>query len=242
MSPRKSDPKAKWALLEIGARLLAEEGPGALSARRLAAEAGSSTMGVYTHFGGMSGLVREIVYEGFARLQRHMTSVRKSADPVADMALLGRAYRYNALANPHLYAVMFGGASLAGFTLSEKDRQHGRYTLSNVVECVSRCLSAGRFCPADAGLVAHQMWIATHGLVTLELGDYLVGPWDADNCFEVQLVGLMVGAGDSKEEATRSVAGSRARMRNEFPEWAGSGPGSASATAAPPLTGCLCGT
>ncbi|WP_083920427.1 TetR/AcrR family transcriptional regulator [Amycolatopsis decaplanina] len=241
MSPRKSDPKAKRALLEIGARLLAEEGPGALSTRRVAAEAGSSTMGVYTHFGGMRGLVREIVHEGFARLQRHMTSVHKSADPVADMALLGRAYRYNALENPHLYAVMFGGASLAGFSLSEKDRQHGRYTLSNVVECVSRCLSAGRFCPADAGLVAHQMWIATHGLVTLELGDYLVSPWDADHCFEVQLVALMVGAGDGKEEATRSVAGSRVRMRDEFPAASGSVSIRAGATAAPSSSGRLCG-
>ncbi|RSM78045.1 TetR family transcriptional regulator [Amycolatopsis sp. WAC 01375] len=242
MSPRKSDPKAKRALLEIGARLLAEEGPGALSTRRVAAAAGSSTMGVYTHFGGMRGLVREIVHEGFSRLQQHMTSVCKTADPVADMALLGRAYRYTALANPHLYAVMFGGASLAGFSLSEKDRQHGRYTLSNVVECVGRCLSAGRFSPADAGLVAHQMWIATHGLVALELGDYLLSPWDADHCFEVQLVGLMVGAGDGKDEATRSVAGSRERMRTEFPAAAGSVPNGSHAAAAPSPTGCLCGS
>jgi len=181
-------------------------------------------MGVYTNFGGMRGLVHEIVYEGFARLQKHMSDVAKSDDPVADMALLGHAYKYNALSNPHLFTVMFGGASLGGFSLSEKDRQHGRYTLSNVVECASRCLAAGRFSPADAGLIAHQMWIATHGLVTLELGDYLVDPWDAERCFEIQLVWLMTGAGDNTEDAARSVAHARTRFEADFlgrPERAG---------------------
>jgi AcrR family transcriptional regulator len=214
MSPRRSDPTIRPAFIEVAARLLTEEGPGALSARRVANETGHSTLGVYTHFGGMRGLVREIVYEGFSRLQQHMTSVARTSDPVADMALLGRAYRHNALANPHLYAVMFGGSSLAGFSLSENDRQHGRYTLSTVVECAERCLAAGRFRPNDAGLVAHQMWIATHGLVTLELGGYLIDPCDADQCFEMQLVGLMIGAGDTPEKAELSVSRS---LRRSFP-------------------------
>jgi AcrR family transcriptional regulator len=215
MSPRKLDPKARAALLEIAARLLAVEGPRALSARRIAAEAGSSTMPVYTHFGGMSGLVREIVHEGFARMQQYFGLVRKTEDPVADMSLLGRAYRRNALANPHLYAVMFGGTSLAGFSLSEEDRQYGRYTLANVVECATRCIAAGRFVTGDPELIAHQMWSATHGLVTLELGEYMIPPYDAKTCFEEQLVGLMVSVGDSREAATRSVALSRSRMHDE---------------------------
>lgn len=172
-------------------------------------------MAVYTHFGGMSGLVREIVHEGFARLERYLTRVERTDDPVADMAVLGRAYRHNAVANSHLYAVMFGGSSLAGFSLTEEDRQYGRYTMINVVECASRCIAAQRFRSTDAGLVAHHMWMATHGMVTLELGDYLIEPWTADSCLESQLVGLMVGAGDTLDAATRSVALSSKRFRLE---------------------------
>jgi hypothetical protein len=67
----------------------------------------------------MSGLVREMIHEGFARLRQHFAQVAQTTDPVADMALMGRAYRDNALTNPHLYMVMFGGATLAGFELSE---------------------------------------------------------------------------------------------------------------------------
>lgn len=178
-------------------------------------------MAVYTYFGGMSGLVREMVHEGFQRLQRHLTAVRPTSDPVADMALLGRAYRMNALANPHLYSVMFGGASLSGFSLTDDDRQHGRYTLSSVVECASNCVSAGRFTDADVAQVAHRMWIATHGLVTLELGGYLAAPLDGEALFGPQLVALMVGAGDRPDAAARSVQASRRRVARELSLQAG---------------------
>ncbi|GAA0246339.1 TetR/AcrR family transcriptional regulator [Saccharothrix mutabilis subsp. mutabilis] len=223
VSPRRSDPTARTALIDIAARLLAAEGPQALSTRRIAADAGSSTMAVYTHFGGMSGLVREMVHEGFARLQRYLTAVRETADPVSDMALLGRAYRINALENSHLYGVMFGGASLAGFSLTEDDRQHGRYTLSNVVTCAARCVQAGRFGTADAELVAYQMWIATHGLVTLELGDYFTADLDVAGLFESQLVALMVGVGDAPGAAAKSVRSSRRRVAGELGGLAGVG-------------------
>ncbi|MGW7444567.1 TetR/AcrR family transcriptional regulator [Kitasatospora sp. NPDC054795] len=215
MSPRRTDPGARPALVDIAARLLAEEGPQALSARRIASESGTSTMALYTHFNGMRGLVRAMVHEGFTRLQHYFTLVEFSDDPVSDLALLGRAYRCNALANPHLYAVMFGGSSLAGFSLGEEDRQYGRYTLAGVAECAARCIEAGRFRSEDAELVAHQMWSAVHGLVVLELGDYLTEPCDADRLLEAQLVGLMVAAGDLLEAAVASVASSVERLWEE---------------------------
>ncbi|GLW05770.1 TetR family transcriptional regulator [Microtetraspora sp. NBRC 13810] len=215
MSPRQLDPGIRTALIDIAARLLTEEGPQALTTRRIATEAGSSTMAVYTYFGSMSELVREMVNEGFARLQHHLTHVERTDDPVADMALLGRAYRHNALANRRLYAVMFGGSAPGGFSLTENDRQHGRYTLGNVVECAARCIEAGRFRATDAEMVAHQMWTATHGLIALELGGYLIEPYDAERCFEAQLVSLMVGAGDEHESAEASVRASRRRLADE---------------------------
>jgi AcrR family transcriptional regulator len=217
VSPRRRDPRNRSTLVEIGARLLAKEGPQALSTRRLAAEAGTSTMAVYTYFGGMGELVRSMVHEGFARLNSYLGGVRHTDDPVGDLASLGRAYRQNAQANPHLYTVMLGGSSLGGFSLTEEDRQHGRYTLAAVVAGVERCIRAGRFRPADAELVAHQMWSAMHGLMTLELGGFLIEPYTADRCYEAQLIGLMIGAGDDPERATESVQQSRAADRMPGP-------------------------
>ncbi|RMI40756.1 TetR/AcrR family transcriptional regulator [Actinomadura harenae] len=211
MSPRRADPELRLALIDIGARLLAEGGPRALSTRRLAAEAGCSTQAVYTHFGGMSGLVREMVHEGFDRLQTHFAHVADSDDPVADIALLGIAYRRNGGRNPHLYAIMFGTTTHTGYRLNEPDRQYGRYTLGRVSRTAARCIDSGRFTAADPELVAHHMWTAVHGIVSLELGDYLIPPYDADTCFETQLVNLMVAQGDGRARATRSIAAARLR-------------------------------
>ncbi|HEY0806715.1 MAG TPA: helix-turn-helix domain-containing protein, partial [Pseudonocardiaceae bacterium] len=88
MSPRRADPEISNALVDAAARLLAEEGPAALSTRRLAAAVGTSTMAVYTHFGGMDDLVRAMVREGFARLHERMARVRATDDPVADVITL----------------------------------------------------------------------------------------------------------------------------------------------------------
>jgi AcrR family transcriptional regulator len=216
MSPRRLDPNVRAALIEAAARLIAEEGPAGLSTRRLAAEAGTSTMAVYTYFGSMSELVREIVHDGFARLEQLFSLVEPTDDPVADMVLLGRAYRHNAVTNRHIFGVMFGGSSLGGFALTEEDRQYGRYTLTSVTECAVRCIEAGRFRRDDPGLVAHQMWLAVHGTVCLELGAYLIAPYDADRCFESQITGLMIGAGDQPETANKSVAASVERFHIVF--------------------------
>ena len=216
MSPRPLDPNHRAVLIDVAAQLISEAGPQALSTRRLAAKAGTSTMAVYTYFGSMSGLVREIVHEGFRRLQRMFDLVQPSGDPVADMALLGRAYRHNAVTNRHVFEVMFGGSSLAGFALTEEDRQHGRYTLTSVNDCARRCVAAARFRRDDPMLIAHQMWLGVHGTVTLELGGYLTDPYDADTCFEAQLVGLMTGAGDELKDATESVAASAERFAGTF--------------------------
>jgi AcrR family transcriptional regulator len=164
----------------------------------------------------MSGLVRQIVYEGFARLHDQFSQIKQTGDPVADLCVHGRAYRGNALANSNLYAAMFGGVTLSGFELTEDDRQHGRYVLASIVECVGRCIEQGRFRPGDPGMVAHHMWFAMHGMVNLELGDYLIEPWGPDECFETQLVALVVGAGDGLEAATRSVAVSAERVAIEL--------------------------
>jgi hypothetical protein len=132
---------------------------------------------------------------------------------VADVITLGHAYRDNALEYPNLYAVMFGGSALGGFALTDEDRQHGRYTLAVLVETVARAMAAGRYRSDDPQLVAQQMWIALHGLVTLDLGGYLVPPYDAEVCFEAQLRAMMLGAGDDIAATDQSMAKARKRRR-----------------------------
>ena len=162
-------PDVRRRLLEAAALLLDEEGPDSLTARRLAKEAHTSTMAVYTHFGGMQSLVREIVVEGFRRFAEHVTDQSQTDDPVADLAEMAFAYRENALENPHLYSVMFGATSLGGYRLAPEEREVGRYTFTVLADAVERAMDAGRLRRTDPGAVAEQLWSAMHGFVMLEL-------------------------------------------------------------------------
>lgn len=170
---RTPDPEVRRSLIEAAARLLADEGPAALSTRRLAATVGTSTMAVYTHFGGLPELVRAVVREGFARLAAHLAEVPATDDPLHDLAALGAAYRANALDNPQLYAVMFGSASLGGYRLHDDELEEGRDTFDVLVAATQRAIDAGMLRPGDAEAIAAQLWSATHGFVMLELAGYL---------------------------------------------------------------------
>jgi AcrR family transcriptional regulator len=191
--PREPD-DVRRRLLEAAALLLDEEGPDSLTARRLAAQAGTSTMAVYTHFGGMQALVREIVVEGFRRFAEHVTDQPVTDDPVADLEKLAFAYRENALANPHLYAVMFGAASLGGYRLSPEEREVGRYTFVVLADAVERAMDAGRLRRDDPGVVAEQLWSAMHGFVMLELaGLHPVSKNPPDDVLRPMMGALLAG-------------------------------------------------
>jgi AcrR family transcriptional regulator len=179
-------------LLEAAARLLAEEGPSGLSTRRLAKEVGTSTMAVYTYFGGLPDLVRAVVAEGFARLADHLARVPETDDPLTDLLALGWAYHANALDNPELYAVMFGTASLGGYRRTKSELEEGRYTFDVLVAATARAINAGHFREGDPENVAAQLWSALHGFVMLELAGYFAAEKDA---VETVLLPLFVNLG-----------------------------------------------
>jgi AcrR family transcriptional regulator len=156
-------------LIEEAARILGEEGPSALSARRLAAAAGTSTMAVYTHFGSMAGVVDEVATEGFRRLIAHVEAVRLTDDPLADLRRTAQAYRDNALENRHLFGVMFGAISTGGFHGRGPDPDVAAAAFDQVVAAIARAMDAGVLLEGDPRAVAAQFWSALHGYVMLEL-------------------------------------------------------------------------
>ncbi|WP_183098095.1 TetR/AcrR family transcriptional regulator [Nocardioides pelophilus] len=159
-------------LIEAAARLLGEEGPSALSTRRLARETGTSTMAVYTHFGGMAALVSAVAAEGFRRLIARVAEVEPSDDPVGDFKRMAVAYRANALDNRYLYAVMFGSASLGGYRLDATATEVGEEAFTQLRDAVARAMDLGALRDGDPSAVAGQFWSALHGYVMLELAGY----------------------------------------------------------------------
>lgn len=165
MTTSSADVRAR--LIEAAARVLGEDGPSGLSTRKLAAEVGTSTMAVYTHFGSLPALIAAVADEGFARLAQHMAAAARTTDAMSDLADLAIAYRANAQANPHLYAVMFG------YRDAEHESEHRQYTFDVLVTAVQRAMDDGALAAGDAEAVAAQMWSALHGYVALELAGFM---------------------------------------------------------------------
>ncbi|MDX6200305.1 MAG: hypothetical protein QOJ79_3456 [Actinomycetota bacterium] len=162
-------------LVDEAGRILSAEGAAALTLRRLASATGTSTMAVYTRFGDKQGLLAAMYRAGFERLGQAMTAaVEGIDDPLVAMAELGLAYRRAALANPHLYDLMFG-RPVASFEPDPEVKQIAEASYRPLVDAVQRCIDAEAMVPGDAERVASFLWAVTHGMVSLELAGQLPG-------------------------------------------------------------------
>jgi AcrR family transcriptional regulator len=158
-------------MLDAAARLLGEQGPDAVTARRLAAEIGTSTMAVYTHFGSMDDVLLQLWRKGFARFGAALDAPPATDDPVADWMAQGWAYRRFALENRHLYRVMFGGVVTVPAD-DPGDQAAARATFTSLLTRLQRAVEADRFRIPDLSLAGQVVWGTVHGRVTIELEGY----------------------------------------------------------------------
>ena len=184
-------------MVERAALMLARREP--VTLRALVNASGTSTMAVYTHFGGMPGLWRAVRQEGFVRMNRRLATVPTTSDPVRDLAALGAAYLGNALADPHLYRAMFDEEA------DLEDPAVAAEGFARLVSCAGRARESGRFAAdADPEAVATRLWAVGHGLAMLVLTGVL--PADVIDLHGPELaVGVLLAAGDAPEQCRRSV-------------------------------------
>jgi AcrR family transcriptional regulator len=216
VQPTKSTPHAdqRARLMKVALRMLEDSGPEALQARKLTAEIGTSTQAVYTLFGGMPGLFEALVADGFARFARYVEAVPETDDPVADFFTKGWAYCDWALSHPQLYRLMFGltGGRLrlhAGLEMTITGKvanlPEGQAAADVMVRSLDRVKAAGRIRPVDTVIAAGQFLSATHGYVLLEIGGAFGHAGEGRQVIAPLAVNLMVGLGDSRAEAERSL-------------------------------------
>ena len=160
-------------LLDAAGELLAAEGPGALTVRRIASAAGVSTMNVYSRFGGKDGVVDCLFIEGFRRLGTCMSSVVLTDDPITDIAACGMGYRKFAIDNPTLYSVMFDRV-VPDYLPTVDAQLIAGATLELLASRLERAMKAGALRHADPLHTAALVWATCHGVVSLELK--AVGP------------------------------------------------------------------
>jgi len=215
MTVDRSNPDARTRLIEATIRLLETEGPSEVKARSVTSEAGVSTMGVYTHFGGVPELLEAVANEGLRRLAAAFESVPITDDPLADLCALSLACRDVARSNPHLYDLMFGLSI------------HGRYSPSrgpavpvvnerspvfkgayaHLLGACTRLVDAKCVRKTEPSRIALQLWGAVHGFVMLELAGQFADVTDPPA--EVLLPmcnNVVIGLGAAREKVESSTA------------------------------------
>ena len=203
----------RLGVLDAAGRLLAEEGPGALSMRRVAEEVNASTQVLYTMFGGKDGLANELFLEGFGRLRLALEAVPRGDDPLRHLFSLGEAYFENGVANPNYYRAMFSDA-IPGFRPPRETLEETRKTFDVLVEAVGRCMEVGLLVERDAGEVASSLWSVAHGAVSLHLLGRFGGREEARRVFGLAMraaVGGLLRDAEARRSGAQDGTGGRAR-------------------------------
>jgi AcrR family transcriptional regulator len=186
--PRTHDEALRAKLLSQAQATLSTHGPSGLSLRTLARDCGTSTTAVYALFGGKRGLLTALFDDAFARLAQELAAVRPGADPLADLVELAGAYRRAALAEPHLFAVMFEGETV--LPAAAEARTAAGTALGPLREFVSRAVDVGAL-RADPATASVTLWATVHGWVSLQLRGFL--PPGAERLFEDAVRAVLEG-------------------------------------------------
>jgi AcrR family transcriptional regulator len=191
------------ALLDAASEMLMRGGPDAISLRKLAARVGTSTMAVYTAFGGKEGLIAALFEEAFDRMAEAQNAVPRSPEPLLWLEGLARAYRRFALDNPSYYALMISVTMPVSEALRHEElsftnppargiSRHPSY--QNLFDAVRACIADGSFSrDADPLMIADSFWATVHGLCSLELAGFYASADAARSRFAFTCAAVMRG-------------------------------------------------
>lgn len=161
----------KSVLLDETARILKEEGEGALSLRYLATRVGVSRTAPYHHFKDKQSLLSAVGEEGFVRFNQAMLeSARKSRGKRPNDRILAwvKMYVTFAVDNSEYYDLMYGGRLWQSESLSSSLLNSARGTLRGNVERIRNAQRQGLYSQdLDPVGFSHVAWGTLHGMSRL---------------------------------------------------------------------------
>lgn len=152
-------------ILDAASAIFSESGLEGLSVRAIAARAGLSTMGVYSHFKGKSGILAALFVDGFTKLG---AAARQAGEITPTERLLEVVVNgYIDFHRDHAahYKLMFG---IDRSQLGEHEALHqtASASIEKLAGSIERLLPPGQ--PEELALMqAFRVWTLMHGFVTL---------------------------------------------------------------------------
>jgi AcrR family transcriptional regulator len=151
-------------------RLLDQEGPEAVTMRKVAGAVGITPMAIYRHFPDREGLLNAVADQGFEELASRLKRMRFSGGIEERLSKMGETYLNHALKNPRLFELMFLKPR-EGARRYPRDFKAGRSPTANLmVEVLKEGMVSGYFREDDAWEIVFEMGALSHGLIMLYLG------------------------------------------------------------------------
>ncbi len=178
IAERKERQKAELrdTILAAARRIFLEEGPQALTMRRIADAIEYSPGTIYLYFASREDIALHLVREGFEKLVAVLAPVVAAvADPVERIRGIGSVYIDFGIGDPETYKLIFmedakyvsaafAPPSDAGGKLEPGDR-----AFDFLAHAVAQAVERGAFRPVDPELTAQALWAGLHGALSLHI-------------------------------------------------------------------------
>lgn len=150
--------------------LLEDQGPDAVTMRRVAREVGITPMAIYHHFPNRDALLKSVTDVEFAQLLDFIESRRLHAAPSNVLNVLieiMHGYIDYALARPRIFDYVFSRPRSDARRFPDDFRARQSPTLTPVADAVAEAMSQGLLKTDDIWEVALDLWAHVHGYVML---------------------------------------------------------------------------
>jgi AcrR family transcriptional regulator len=150
--------------------ILVEEGAAAVTMRRVAADAGVTTMATYRHYPNREELLRAVVDAAFADIGKEWGKREECADFASRLDGLADDFLDFALGRPNLYRYLIADRREGARRFLGETGAEGSPAFAPVVEVIKQGMGEGVLRPDDPLEVTLAVTMSTMGLVQLYLG------------------------------------------------------------------------
>lgn len=167
--------QSREALLDVAQRLYEADGVEGMSLRSIASAHGCSSTMPYSYFESKADLIDALRVRAYQWIRGVLTVAASSAaEPIEALQAVAAAYVQAGVERPRMYELLYSQGGAIGET--EPVLVEAKLAALNVCRDVIAAAAdaAGVQLVNDPDTTAHLFWVAAHGLVSLELGGFLV--------------------------------------------------------------------
>ncbi|WP_200905893.1 TetR/AcrR family transcriptional regulator [Paenibacillus sp. IHB B 3415] len=177
-------------VVDAAAAILQEEGPEAVTVRRVSQKMGCSTKIIYSLFVNKEGLAQQLYLEGCKLLAQRFEEVPPSSDLLQHLLDLGEAFWQFGQDYASYYKLMFGGA-FAEFKPDAESMQGTMTAIHRLLVLISTAQEQGQISDQEeTGTLVSTIWASLHGVIHLYMGGFL-GDVEAAHTIYRQTMGLL---------------------------------------------------